>query len=139
MATSNVTRHIQTFSRFGGIICGRRGHKIKSFRQQFGLSRVFLDRGEEETSTLILKGPQTKVEEAENWITTKYPHAFLKETSLLPMSDVKDRFLKMRLQRKLNKTPSPPPSIVCTPIVPLPKKEKKPSPPQTFVWDEYLC
>ena len=138
MATSTTTRHIQTFSRYGGVICGRGGHKIKSLRQQFGLSRVFLDRGEEETSTLILKGPPTKVEEAENWITTKYPVAFLNQSKILPMEDVRERFLRRRLQRKLNNTHSLPPSIACTPTVPIPKKEKKPSPPKTFVWDKYL-
>ena len=135
---STSTRHIQTFSRYGGLICGRGGHKIKSLRQQFGLSKVFLDRGEEGTSTLILKGPPTKVEEAESWITAKYPVAFLNPDKILPMEDVRERFLKRRLQRKLNKTPSPPPSIACTPLVPIPQKAKKPSPPQTFVWDEYL-
>ena len=95
---STSTRHIQTFSRYGGLICGRGGHKIKSLRQQFGLSKAFLDRGEEETSTLILKGPKTKVEEAENWITTKYPVAFLNQSKILPMEDVMERFLQRRLQ-----------------------------------------
>lgn len=142
MAASITTRHIQTFSRYGGLICGRGGRKIKSFRQQFGLSRVFLDRGEEGTSTLILKGPPTKVEEAESWITAKYPVAFLNPDKILPMEDVRERFLKQRLQRKLNKTTSPPPSIACTPLIPhtdFPKKEKVPSPPSTFVWSKYLC
>ena len=136
---STSTRHIQTFSRYGGLICGRGGHKIKSLRQQFGLSKVFLDRGEEGTSTLILKGPSTKVEEAESWITAKYPVAFLNESKILPMEDAREIFLKRRLQRKLNQSSAAPPSsIACTPLVPIPKKAKKPTPPQTFVWDEYL-
>ena len=139
MAASITTRHIQTFSRYGGVICGRGGHKIKSLRQQFGLSRVFLDRGEEETSTLILKGHPTKVEEAENWITKKYPNAFLDQLKILPMEDAREIFLRSRLQRKLNQSSAPPPSTACTPLIPSPQKAKKPSPPRTFVWEKYLC
>jgi hypothetical protein len=130
-------RHIQTFSHFGGLICGRGGHKIKGLRQKFSLSRVFLDRGEEGTSTLILKGSPTKVEEAEKWITQKYPSAFLNPKKILPMDDAREIFLKRRLQRKLNQT-----STTFTPIIPhtdFPKKEKAPSPPRTFVWEKYLC
>ena len=136
---SITTRHIQTFSHYGGLICGRGGHKIKSLRDQFKLSRVFLERGVEGTSTLILKGPPNKVDEAENWITKKYPVAFLNPKKILPMEDAREIFLRRRLQRKLNQKSAPPPSIACTPIIPSPQKAKKPSPPRTFVWDKYLC
>ena len=138
---STAIRHIQTFTRYGGLICGRGGHKIRNIKQRFGLSRVFLDRGEEGTSTLILKGPPTKVEEAESWITAKYPVAFLNPDKILPMEDAREIFLKLRLQRKLNQS-SAPFSTACTPLIPhidFPKKEKVPSPPTTFVWSKYLC
>ena len=137
MASSTAIRHIQTLSRYGGLICGRGGHKIKSLRQMFQLSSVFLDRGEEGTSTLILKGSPTKVEEAETWIVKKYPVAFLQDENILPIEDAREIFLRQRLQRKLNQT-----STTCSPIIPhtdFPKKEKAPSPPKMFVFDKYLC
>ena len=136
MATS-TTRHIQTFSKYGGLICGKRGAMIRTLEEKFGLTRAFLQRGEETTSTLQLTGPEASVEAAENWITKKYPVAFLSKNNLLPMDDVKKMFLERRLQRKLNQT-----QTSCTPIVTpsnFPMKEKQPSAPRTFVFDKYIC
>lgn len=133
---SSITRHIQTFSEYGGLICGRRGAMIKTLQEKFGLKYAFLQRGEETTSTLQLTGPKPSVEAAESWITKKYPVAFLSNNNILPMVDAREIFLRRRLQRKLNQTQTP-----CTPIVKpsnFPMKEKKPSAPRTFVFDKYI-
>ena len=95
-------------------------------------------KSEQQTEPEISEEERTrKVEEAEKWITQKYPSAFLNPTKILQMNDAREIFLKRRLQRKLNQT-----STTCKPIIPhtdFPKKEKKPSPPRTFVWENYLC
>ena len=79
---ASITHHIPTFSKFGGLICGRGGQKIKSIKKMFALQRVFLTRGEEGVSTLEITGLPPFVDAAENWLTKKYPKA--RSSEILP-------------------------------------------------------
>ena len=130
------TQHIPTFTKYGGLICGRGGATIKQMKARFFLQRAFLQRGEEYTDTLELTGYSKNIEAALNWITGKYPSAFMKEDNILPATNAKEKFYERRRQRKLSRN-----STVRSPIIQskdFPQKAKTPSLPVKFNFDRYL-
>ena len=135
---ASITHHIPTFSKFGGLICGRGGQKIKSIKKMFALQRVFLSRGEEGVSTLEITGLPPFVDAAENWLTKKYPNAFLKTDAILHIDLAKENFLKQREMRKssqlLPKPPQPPIKIITERKI----KEKVVSPVKYFNLERYI-
>jgi hypothetical protein len=129
------THHIQTFTKYGGLLCGKGGATIKQMQARFFLQRAFLRRGEEQTDTLELTGPEKKIDDAINWITRKFPAAFLKENNIAPIHRVTHNF---RLNRDMRKSSPiaykifPPTDILFDP-----RKEHQSQPPRIFTFDEY--